>query len=350
MYKYDQIVAPLLAWYDKNGRVLPWRSHPNPYYVWVSEIMLQQTRVEAVKAYFARFTEALPTIEDLAKAPEEELLKLWEGLGYYNRVRNLQAAAQTVMEMYDGKLPADFEALLQLKGIGSYTAGAIASISYGIPVPAVDGNVLRVMKRLSGSYDDILKASVKKQMEKDLLPVIPERAGAFNQAIMDLGAMVCIPNGKPLCQECPLAFCCIAREKGIQEQLPVKAKKSKRKQVKLTVLLLQYEDTFALQKRSEKGLLAGLWQFPNLEGHFTKKQVEQTLEQEVIFIKKLEPYVHIFTHIEWHMRGYWIRLQKPILPEGYTWVKKEDLQTSYALPTAFRRYLDFVREEPTGIK
>ena len=231
-YDYRKIIPDLLQWYDENKRSLPWREEKNPYYTWVSEIMLQQTRVEAVKEYFLRFIGALPEVRDLAYAPEEQLLKLWEGLGYYNRVRNLSVAAKTIVEEKGGNFPDTYEEILELKGVGSYTAGAIASIAFGEQVPAVDGNVLRVMKRLAGSYDDIQKAKTKKDMEEQLKPIIPKRAGDFNQAIMDLGAMICIPNGRPLCEECPLAKHCQAKKLGLQQELPVKTKKKGRKIVK----------------------------------------------------------------------------------------------------------------------
>lgn len=341
MYNYKKIVDDLLKWYDRHARSLPWRENPKPYYVWVSEIMLQQTRVEAVKGYFNRFIEALPDIEALATAPEEQLLKLWEGLGYYNRVRNLQKAAIQVMEDYQGLLPADYKELLKLKGIGSYTAGAIASIAYGIQVPAVDGNVLRVMKRLAGSYDVITKASVKRQMEEILAEVVPVRAGAFNQAVMDLGAMVCIPNGMPLCEKCPLAKYCIAKEKGIQMELPVKEKKKARKIEEKTILLLEYQGKYAIQKRREKGLLAGLWELPNLEGKYSKQEVLSILKEENkrADVYELGPGKHIFSHIEWSMLGYHIILETPIEEKNYIWVSKQELQDTYAIPTAFSIYL-----------
>lgn len=336
-YDYKKIVPDLLEWYDHHARVLPWRTEPKPYYVWVSEIMLQQTRVEAVKAYFARFVEALPEIKDLAEAPEEQLLKLWEGLGYYNRVRNLQQAAVTVMEEYGGELPADYDSLLRLKGIGSYTAGAIASIAYGIQVPAVDGNVLRVMKRLAGSYDDILRSSVKKDMERQLQPVIPARAGAFNQAVMDLGAMVCIPNGKPLCQECPLQVHCRASRLGIQMELPVKTKKKTRKIEEKTILLLEYQGKYAIRKRAAKGLLAGLWEFPNIEGLCSREELQSLFQKNGISpaIKELGQSRHIFTHVEWVMTGYRLMLEQEIPKEEYQWVTPQELEETYAIPTAF---------------
>ena len=203
-YPIGQLIQPLLEWYPSHARVLPWREEPAPYRVWVSEIMLQQTRVEAVKPYFERFMKELPDIRALAECPEDRLLKLWEGLGYYNRVRNMQAAARTVMKDYGGVLPPDYEALRGLKGIGDYTAGAIASIAYGIPVPAVDGNVLRILMRVSQDDSDIMKQSVKTRARELLLPVIPEgQAGKLTQALMELGATVCVPNGEPKCPQCP---------------------------------------------------------------------------------------------------------------------------------------------------
>lgn len=338
MYDYGVIVEDLLEWYDANARVLPWRSEPEPYYVWVSEIMLQQTRVEAVKEYFARFIKELPDVAALAQVKEDELLKLWEGLGYYNRARNLQAAAKTVMEEYNGRLPEEYKELQKLKGIGSYTAGAIASIAYGKPVPAVDGNVLRVMKRLAGSYDDILKASVKNGLEKELTKIMPERAGAFNQAIMDLGAMVCLPNGKPLCEKCPLQKYCVAYEKNIVMELPIKTPKKKRKIEERTVLVLEHEGKFALHKRADKGLLAGLWEFPNISGKIKKESFMEVIEEGNYTVKELGESKHIFSHIEWHMVGYYIHLNKKP-DKDYIWVTREELVKQYAVPSAFSAYL-----------
>ena len=276
----EQIVMPLLSWYDGHARVLPWRENTAPYRVWVSEIMLQQTRVEAVKPFFERFMKALPDVSALAACPEDELLKLWEGLGYYNRVRNMQKAAQVIMTEYSGEFPADFEKLLALPGIGSYTAGAISSIAFGIPMPAVDGNVLRVISRVKASYEDVLKQSVKNAMEAEIREVIPkERAGDFNQALIEIGAIVCVPNGKAKCEECPLAFCCRAKAEGIVDELKKKKAKKERRIEDRTVLILKDGDRVAIRKRPAKGLLAGLYELPNLDGNLSEQQVLEQVKE-----------------------------------------------------------------------
>lgn len=341
---YSFMINDLLDWYDENARELPWRNQSNPYYTWVSEIMLQQTRVEAVKGYFSRFIEALPTVKDLAEAKEEQLLKLWEGLGYYNRVRNMQKAAITVMEQYNGELPKDYNALLGLSGIGTYTAGAIASIAYQLPVPAVDGNVLRVTKRLTGSYDDIMLAKVKKELEEDMLKIMPgKRSGDLNQALMDLGAAICIPNGKPLCTECPLNHVCKAFQENLIDELPVKSSKKSRKIEEKTIILFSHKGSYALHKRADKGLLAGLWEFPNLDISLSLPKLEVLLEEHGIQEYSLEllgQAKHIFSHVEWHMIGYRIVLsnRESDLFEDFVWVSKEKIQAEYAIPTAFKAY------------
>ncbi len=344
-FHYKEIVPYLLQWFDYNARILPWREDPKPYHVWVSEIMLQQTRVEAVKGYFDRFLTALPDIRALAEAPEETLLKLWEGLGYYSRVKNLKKAAQVVMKDYKGELPADYNKLCGLPGIGAYTAGAVASIAFGIPVPAVDGNVLRVTKRLAASFDDISKEKVKKELAKELEAIIPkERPGDFNQALMELGATVCLPNGKPLCEKCPLMHLCQAFRQGIEMELPVKPGKKVRRVEERTILLLEYQERFALRKRPEKGLLAGLWEFPGLNEQLKLSELEIWLgDWGVNHISSIEPFgsaKHIFSHVEWHMLGYHIRLKE--LPTGLNeklqWVDRYGLRETYALPNAFAYY------------
>ena len=311
-FQLEQIVKPLLAWFEKNARTLPWRSISTPYRVWVSEIMLQQTRVEAVKPYFERFMHALPDVKSLAECEEERLLKLWEGLGYYNRVRNMQIAAQTVMEQYDGKLPADYEKLLELKGIGHYTAGAIASIAYGIPVPAVDGNVLRILMRVSADNSDIMKQSVKTRVEQALQQVIPQDcAGSFNQALMELGAIVCVPNGEPLCDQCPWYSFCETRKRGLWQELPVKKKAKGRRIEERTVLVIRDGERVVLKRRPKKGLLAGLYEFPNEPGTLTEDEVlraVQDMHLHPMRIQRLEEAKHIFSHVEWHMQGYMVEV------------------------------------------
>lgn len=349
-YPIKQLVQPLLEWYPHHARVLPWREDPAPYRVWVSEIMLQQTRVEAVKPYFERFIQALPDIASLAACPEERLLKLWEGLGYYNRVRNMQAAANTVMQEYDGRLPADYEELQKLKGIGHYTAGAIASIAYGIPVPAVDGNVLRILMRVSEDDADIMKQSVKTETERLLQPVIPkEHAGMFTQAMMELGATICVPNGEPKCTECPWQPFCLACRHGSYGHLPHKGKARPRKIEQKTVLLIRDGEKVLLHRRPRRGLLAGMYEFPNLEGHLTREEVTRYVEGMELLPLKVEPLEdarHIFSHIEWQMTGYMIRVAQlddlDGQKEGYVFAEAEVSEEKYAIPSAFARYTRYM--------
>lgn len=267
-----QLPELLLRWYDQSARVLPWREDPTPYRVWVSEIMLQQTRVEAVRPYYERFLEAFPTVEALAGAPEDRLLKQWEGLGYYNRARNLRRAAQVIVERYGGQVPASFEELRSLPGIGDYTAGAVASIAFQIPVPAVDGNVLRVISRVLCRYDNILDPRVKRRTERELRQVLPQRVGDFNQSLMELGALVCLPGGPPKCLVCPLRQVCRGRAQGVAEELPMKAKaKPRRREDRTVFLLVSREGRLALSRRPDQGLLAGLWELPAAEGALSRE-------------------------------------------------------------------------------
>lgn len=340
-----QLPERLLAWYDAGARVLPWREDPTPYRVWVSEIMLQQTRVEAVKPYYERFLTALPTVQALAEAPEEQLLKLWEGLGYYNRVRNLQKGAQTVMERFGGQIPASFEELRTLPGIGDYTAGAIASIAFQLPVPAVDGNVLRVISRVLCRYDNILDSKVKRRVEGELRQILPRRVGDFNQSLMELGAMVCQPNGPPKCLLCPLGQLCRAHAQGVAEELPVKTKPKPRKVQDRTVFLLfSKEGRLALARRPEKGLLAGLWELPAAESALDRKGALAWLESlggegELSPGPKAK---HIFSHVEWHMTS-WVVTGVAELP-GFAWAAGEELRQAYPLPAAFKAFLPVIQE------
>ncbi len=342
------IISPLLEWFWSHARVLPWREKPTPYRVWVSEIMLQQTRVEAVKPYFERFTTALPDIQALAECEEENLLKLWEGLGYYNRVRNMQLAARKVMEVYDGQLPADYEELLTLPGIGHYTAGAIASIAYQIPVPAVDGNVLRVISRVTADTSDIMKQSVRTAMEEMLLAIMPrDQAGAFNQALMELGATVCVPNGAPLCTECPWREFCRTRQQERWNEIPVKSKAKPRKIEEKTVFVIRLGDQVVLSKRPSKGLLAGLYEFPNTPGHLTESEAldwAKAHKIKPIRIQPLQPAKHIFSHVEWHMIGYVIRVDElEQREEGLLFVDVKDTEESYPIPAAFAAYTRYMQ-------
>lgn len=341
-----EIVQPLLEWYQKCARVLPWRSDPTPYHVWISEIMLQQTRVEAVKEYYQRFLKELPTIQHLAEVPEQQLLKLWEGLGYYNRAKNLQKAAKQIVTEYQGKLPPDYQKLQKLPGIGRYTAGAIGSIAFGLPVAAVDGNVLRVLSRLLASKDNISKNETKLKYENLLSGVLVEmkrayHPGAFTQALMELGAMVCVPNGAPKCLLCPLQQLCQAYEKGIAESLPIKDGKKARRVESKTVFVLTCENRIAIRKRPETGLLSSLWELPNVEGILSQKQVKEQLKNwdlEVVTIQKLEKAKHIFTHIEWNMIGFEITVKSIENNHLFLWSTIQELKEQYPLPTAFGAY------------
>ena len=341
------IVAPLLAWYDEGHRDLPWRAVPTPYRVWVSEIMLQQTRVEAVRGYFDRWMQALPDIPALAAADEAVYMKLWEGLGYYSRVRNLHRAAVEVCEQYGGELPADYARLLALPGVGEYTAGAVASIAFGLPVPAVDGNVLRVAARLDNDLTPITDAGYKKQTRARFAALMPaDRPGDLNQALMELGATVCLPNGAPRCADCPLQHLCLGCHHGNAAMLPVRAAKKARRVENRTVLLARCGPLVGIRRRPAKGLLAGLWELPALAGHLSPEETRAALAAQGWKVQKLlslRPAKHIFTHVEWHMNGYYIELAAP--PDGLTFVSPAALRADYALPSAFRAFLSVIEEE-----
>jgi len=346
------IPKPLLKWYDSNRRILPWREEPTPYRVWVSEIMLQQTRVEAVKPYFERFMKRLPDIPALAYADEEELLKLWEGLGYYNRVRNLKKAALQIMEEYGGQMPKTYEELCKLKGIGSYTAGAISSIAFGHGNPAVDGNVLRVLSRIREDDRSVSDTRVKAAVEKELEAIMPkDRPGDFNQAMMELGACVCIPNGAPHCEECPLAQICMAYQNGTQLSYPHKDKARARSIEERTVLVIRDEGRVAVRKRADKGLLAGMYEFPFIEGYCTAEQVISYLVDngmKIIRITPLEEAKHIFTHKEWHMKGYMVWVDE-LEPESrgkaetdWLYIEPDKTREKYPMPSALEAYTKYL--------
>lgn len=346
--RLEEIVQPLVTWYREHKRELPWRQNPSPYEVWVSEIMLQQTRVEAVKPFYERFLKELPTVAALAEAKEDQLLKLWEGLGYYNRVRNMQKAAIQIMEEYDGSFPTCFEEIQNLTGIGAYTAGAISSFAYGIPKPAVDGNVLRVVSRITEDYEDIMKDSMRVKVSEALEQVIPpDAASDFNQGLIELGAMVCVPNGAPKCDICPVAQFCKAREQGVQLELPVKSKAKEREIERKTMFIFKDGEKVAIRKRSSKGLLAGLYELPNVPGHLS---IEEAIEYSKkiglspLRIKELGEAKHIFSHVEWQMKGYAVRVDEleTACKEQMLFVHPEDIEQQYPIPAAFEMYVRYV--------
>ena len=343
---YKEMVPALLRWYDYNARILPWRSEPTPYRVWISEIMLQQTRVEAVKPYYDRFMAELPDVKALAEVEDDKLMKLWEGLGYYNRARNLKVAAQTVMEEYGGELPDTYEELLKLKGIGEYTAGAVASIACKRAVPAVDGNVLRVVARLLANGDDVLKLSTKRWMTQEIVNIIPQdRPGDFNQALMELGATVCLPNGAPKCENCPWDTVCMAHKSGKELDFPYKQPKKPRKIEEKDVYLLEWDGRYALRKRPKKGLLSGLWEFPTTTCGQNMDSVDNILQTVMELsdnVDKIGKGKHIFSHIEWHMTGYHILLQNQIEDDQFVWVTKSEMDAEYAIPSAFEFMKDYL--------
>lgn len=344
----DGFVLPLLVWYDTCARDLPWRREPLPYRVWVSEIMLQQTRVEAALPYFERFMKALPTLEDLADASMDELYKLWEGLGYYSRVRNLQRTAQMILQEYDGHFPLSLQEMKRLPGIGDYTAGAILSIAFSMPVPAVDGNVLRVLSRIT-MYDQIIShPSSRKVFSKLVERILPcDRPGDFNQAMMDLGADICRPVGEPLCDQCPVRTACAAFSKGCTSEFPIKEPKKKRRIEERTVLVILSSQGVFLRQRPKAGLLANMWEYPNFDGKFSKEQI-RALFPEDAEISALADSCHIFTHVEWKMTGYLIRLPSSTNAASYNFPEQMDGVWSspeqHALPSAFKSYTELLRQ------
>lgn len=340
-----EAAGPLVEWFRENRRDLPWRRRMNAYRVWISEIMLQQTRVEAVKPYYERFLEELPDVKALAEVPEERLLKLWEGMGYYNRARNLKAAAVQIMEEFGGRFPDRYEEIRSLKGIGSYTAGAIVSFVYNIPKPAVDGNVFRVVTRLLADPDDITKASTRTKIEALLEEVIPrDAAGDFNQSLIELGAIVCLPNGEPKCAECPVRHLCRSFAEGTQMEYPVKKKAKERRIEKRTVFLFCDGGAVTIRKRKSTGLLAGMYEFPNVEGHLKRQEAidyARSLGLAPVRVKKLESAKHIFSHVEWHMTGYEIlvdELEKE-MKDNVIFAGRDELEEKYPMPSAFETYL-----------
>ena len=335
------MVDELLAYYAAHARDLPWRKNPTPYRVRISEIMLQQTRVEAVREYYRRFLEEFPNVEALAGAPEEKLFKMWEGLGYYSRARNLQLAARKIVAL--GNFPDSLERIAELPGIGPYTAGAIASIAFGLPEPAVDGNVLRVFARVKG------KNSSRDEVAGELRPLYPAgKCSEFTQSLMELGATVCLPNGAPRCEICPLAGECVAKRENRIAELPEKPVKKPRRSEDKTVLFLECGDRVAIVKRPAGGLLAGLWEFPNRPGFpESGEALFKTLESEGFSIHTIRPLKntkHLFSHLEWHMQNFHVIVYGPPVGSPYRWVTREELTRDFALPSAFAGMLRYAEE------
>lgn len=342
-----EATALLIDWYSANREEYPWRKVVTPYRVWVSEIMLQQTRIEAAKPYFERFIAELPTVQALAEISDERLMKLWQGLGYYSRARNLKKAAQRIVAEYGGELPCDYDALRSLPGIGNYTAGAIASIAFGLPCPAVDGNVLRVMARLHTLREDVTKPSFKTSITAHLRSLYPsgKAAGALTEGVMELGEKICIV-GTPHCTDCPISVLCLARASGSAETLPVRAKPKARKVENITVLLLSMNGKYALRKR-EKGLLSDMWEFPTVSQTLTPDGIAEkigTWNLCPLSITECGKAKHVFSHVEWEMTGYRVecactKIGGALQSERLVWATPKEIHENFAVPTAFRAYL-----------
>ncbi len=334
----EQALPRIADWYALSRRVLPWREEPTPYRVWISEIMLQQTRIEAVIPYYARFLRELPDPAALAAVEEDRLLKLWEGLGYYSRARNLKKAAQLVMQDYGGELPRTAAELRKLPGIGDYTAGAIASIACGEPEPAVDGNVLRVLSRLLESREDVLAPAVKKAAATLLREHYPRggEAALVTEGLMELGETVCVPKGAPKCGLCPLRQLCRAGKNGSAESFPVRTAARPRRIEQRSVLLLRCGERWAIRQRENKGLLAGLWEFPGVEGRLTEEELRRRFPQ-ALSLRRCGQARHVFTHVEWHMEGWMAELPEEL--PGYTWETGDAIRERYSFPTALKAYL-----------
>lgn len=344
----ELLPIPLLEWFRDNARRLPWRDEPTPYHVWLSEIMLQQTRVAAVLDYYKRFLAEAPDPAALAALPEDRLMKLWQGLGYYSRARNLQKAAKVIVERYGGRFPADYAAVRALPGVGDYTAGAICSIAFGLAVPAVDGNVLRVYARLCGDGGDITAPRMKRKVAQAMERVIPvHAAGTFNQALMELGATVCLPNGTPLCPRCPARDFCTALAQERVDELPVKAPRRPRRVEERTVWLIFHQNRVALRRRPARGLLAGLWEFPHEPGD---GPLPAGWKIGVRSDEHVGQTRHIFTHIEWRLTLRAVEAETDALPSGWVWADKSELEHQYAVPNAFEKALELAGERLNGGK
>lgn len=342
MKSMKDYVSKIIDWYLKNKRELPWRMDKDPYHVWISEIMLQQTRIEAVLNYYQRFMETLPTIHDLAIIEEDQLLKLWQGLGYYNRARNLQEAAVKIDEL--GYFPNTYNEIMKLPGIGEYTASAISSICFNEKKATVDGNVMRIYTRFYNDSSNISKQQTKKKIREELEKIIPSSSGDFNEGLMELGERICIPNGLPKCEECPLREGCLANQKENYFSYPVKDEKKEKEIIPLTVFILIWENKTYIRKRTEEGLLNNLFEFPNVVGTLTEKEIAK-VGKEYGTISKIEKsieYTHIFTHKKWKMQAYFIELKETPIKDSF--LSLSLIEEKYALPTAFQVFFDELKK------
>lgn len=337
------MIDDLLNWYSTNKRDIPWRETKTPYAIWVSEIMCQQTRIETVIPYYLRFMEKLPTIETLANCEEDVLLKLWQGLGYYNRVRNMQIAAKEIMRKHQGIFPNTFKDVVALKGIGTYTASAILAIAFNQKYAAVDGNLLRVFSRLWRDSSDISLDKTKEAFKEKIERIITRDPGDFNQAIMDIGATICLPNDVPLCDKCPLYKYCQAFMAQDVLKYPVKTKKVGKKEAVITVFLIELNGKILIRKRAGSGLLKGLYEFKNIEKDLSIEEIRELFKKDLIRVKKGPDLTHVFTHKKWIMHSYFLQLSDYTLLDQEYFVTKDELQQYYSMPTAFYQFLKFIK-------
>lgn len=332
----------LQDWYEKNRRILPWREDTTSYHVWLSEIMLQQTRVEVVKEYYRRFLEMFPNLLSLANADIDTVNKLWEGLGYYSRARNLLKAATIVKEKYDGIIPNQKDDLLKLPGIGEYTSNAIMAIAYHKPYVAIDGNLIRVFARLCECPIKDKDPKMKEAASYFYTNRLTIDPSVFNQALMDLGELVCLPHGAPRCSICPFSSVCKAHKNKRELAYPIIEKKAKKRKIELTLFIIRHEDSILIRKRNDRGLLASLYEIPNVEGLLSLKEAEQYLIDRgfaLFSIASLPEKKHVFTHLAWNMNAYLVRVNG--YPNGSLFVNEEELNRSYSLPSAFQHYADY---------
>lgn len=364
-----ELTDQLMIWYGQNARELPWRIDNDPYHVWISEIMLQQTRVEAVIPYFERFFQAFPTLRDLAEATEDQYLKIWEGLGYYSRIRNIHKTANLIIHEHQGKFPEDYASLIKLPGIGPYTAAAIASICFQEAAPAIDGNLLRIFARLNCCFDNVLASKTKNKAFAFFEKLMPAgEPGNFNQALMDLGAMICLPI-QPKCAVCPIQDFCCAKQKQKIAELPVRIKKQKIATERMTVLLIHVDENILLRKRPAKGLLADLYEFPNLPGYISAKSALQYAEDlglKTLRIKEAAAAKHVFSHKVWLMNAYEIFTEsadfskektsaylmheevsdyKTLAEHTLFLSSLNDLKNKWSIPSAFETYKKYLLEQ-----